>query len=704
MRPLAVIEMQKPCTRLALVLPLALALSGVGCSRTRGADPLGSGVSQAADAGATPCPVCDDGQFCNGPELCAKESLMCLPGTPPRCDDHDECTLDACDSTLNDCTHQKRPRDEDHDGFDACAGDCDDGDPAVHPGATETCNRIDDDCDGQLDEGLRSECGDCRPGCRLLHLPGQGDVWHPTADNSDAVVVDGDGGPLVLTADMHQRFDAWIANFVKGQVTKLDTRDGKQLARYDSVLLGDGNGAEPPDEPCDQQGLGQKAGGNCPSRTAVDFQGAVYVANRAFGRQGTVTKIAGFEQDCIDRNRDGAIQTSRDVNGNGQIDTYLEGEMLGQDDECLLWTVDVGGVAGVPRAVAVAADGSVWVGLHGDSRVVQLDPSNGEVLSQIAVPGFKPYGAAMDSHGLLWLVESLTGHILSIDTAAGTAGKSISAPAPQKGCPSSYGIAVDPEGRVWIAGFTCPYAFGYDPDSGRWTSVSIPDSGVTRGIAADDRGQIFVAASHEWIHIDPSSTFGFLEASDPITRLTVFRADDGRSVRIFGTPEAPLPGSGSIGVGLDSDGRAWLVNQKSGSATRVNIDSGEIKHFGVGDLPYTYSDFTGFALRRITAPSGFIRGVLEGCTMGPTEWEQLTVSAKLSGDAQIQIRVRTAGDLSALAAAHWLGPWAEATIDLMAAPGPLTRDRLLEVEARLVSADRRSSPALSEITVRINCP
>ena len=47
--------------------------------------------------------------------------------------------------------------DSDSDGFTE-ADDCDDLDPTVYPGATEYCNDIDDNCDGQVDvEAVETE-------------------------------------------------------------------------------------------------------------------------------------------------------------------------------------------------------------------------------------------------------------------------------------------------------------------------------------------------------------------------------------------------------------------------------------------------------------------------------------------------------------------------------------------------------------------
>ena len=43
-------------------------------------------------------------------------------------------------------------------GYVDNAGDCDDQDPLIHPGAPERCNNRDDNCNGQVDEGAASSC------------------------------------------------------------------------------------------------------------------------------------------------------------------------------------------------------------------------------------------------------------------------------------------------------------------------------------------------------------------------------------------------------------------------------------------------------------------------------------------------------------------------------------------------------------------
>jgi hypothetical protein len=550
----------------------------------------------------------------------------------------------------------------------------------------------------------------------------------------DNVQVDPDGN-IVLGGGKTELAFAWIANNDQNTVSKYDTRTGKEVGRYRVAIPIDGR-TKPDGTIGFPNGLRGNEGNN-PSRTAVDLYGDVWVANRAASTQGAVTKIANNKAFCVDRNGNGVINTSEDKNGDGAISINpADQEMIfptdwddpRQYDECILFSTPVGPPGNgtiKARAMAISAGlegtaGDVWVGVHNENSVIKLDPVTGQQVPvnaagqlKINLP-FGPYGAAIDSQQRLWVVSSgLTpARLALVDTNAGVLVLGSIVPS---GTSGAYGIAVDGKDRVWLAGwsagakaFRYTHPPGVGSTLGSWQefdfSNAVSQIGTKirrpRGIAADEQGFI-------WMSSDLNTS------NAAAAQLIAFNGDTG-AIRQFNFPGVGMVDfidatdsrtNQAIGVGLDTDGNAW-VNNRSGNAMRISRDSGEILRTAQQSQGlYTYSDFTGYQLRNFTAPLGSFRQTFTSPECGTeTIWRYLVWDAVVPPKTSIQAFVTASNDQGELTnPALRKGPFTSSPADLRAAGVP--KGRYLRVEFILRSEDRQSqlTPKLKSFDVNYEC-
>jgi hypothetical protein len=136
-----------------------------GVETTFYADADGDGYG---DAGSTTSACSPPEGYVTDNTDCNDADAAVNPGATEVCNGVD----DNCDSNIDEGVETTFYADADGDGYgdagsttSACSApegyvadntDCNDGDASVNPGATEVCNGVDDNCDGNIDEGVET--------------------------------------------------------------------------------------------------------------------------------------------------------------------------------------------------------------------------------------------------------------------------------------------------------------------------------------------------------------------------------------------------------------------------------------------------------------------------------------------------------------------------------------------------------------------
>jgi len=507
----------------------------------------------------------------------------------------------------------------------------------------EVCDGADNNCNGLIDEGVLSTCGTCDMSC-TLQIVGP-DFGNPfDAQGANGVSVD-KNGYLVLDATKSsvQHNNLWVANSPEATVSKVDTKTGNEVGRY-------------------------KICSN-PSRTSVDLNGDVWIGCRG---DGGVAKIIADPKFCTDKNGNGVVNTSTDLNGDGKISG---GEMV-SGDECIKFIVHPDGKT-VARAAGVDKDNHAWMGFWTSKRLRRLEPNAGKVVatSQLMC---SPYGLVIDQKGIVWVQGAGCG-LVRVDPKN---------PAqPTKFKPSfpyrAYGINVDVFGGIWFGGSWG--AARYDPKTNKWLQA--------KGVSASSA----VATSTD------GYTYVVNDGPSTVTKIH----------SVTGTVQGKISlGSGRYphGVALDYDGFVWAVNRQKSTVSKCNPKLMKlVGEYPVGPKPYTYSDMTGYTLHNFTAPKGNFSHV---CGMAgwsgtvaenkvSTVWERIDATVETPAGSYFKIRYRAADSVNALKKA----PWSKDQGPLPPAAMPINlknvKARFLQVEV-FMQADQKSkaSPKLKALKAK----
>ena len=364
------------------------------------------------------------------------------------------------------------------EGLVANADDCDDTDAGVHPEAPERCDLIDNDCDGEIDEGV-------------------GEAWYEDVDG------DGYGDPLAA----HQ-----LCEVASGLVDNgLDCDDSDPEIHPAATEI-----CDLVDNDCDGE-IDEDGGDTWYSDSDYDGYGDPDSAETACDQPaGTVSN----SDDCDDATaasypgaRDGCDGEDNDCDGLVDED-WKDGWLLVTLHEGVAWQIDpatgaitelvelTGSDAVDPTSSDVSEAGLAVYHTNEDYSIKELDICSGAV-TDIGPTGAGKCGAiAFGPSGLLYGLDQNADVLMTLDTTTGAA----STVGPLGHNTGNTGIAYDcADDRLLVIDATTDTLYEVNPTTGALTTVaalSVNFSTVGLEYDAVD-GLLWASTGRAFYTIDP---------------------------------------------------------------------------------------------------------------------------------------------------------------------------------------------------------
>ena len=454
----------------------------------------------------------------------------------------------------------------------------------------------------------------------------------------------------------------WIAASGKHTIVKVNTLTGEILGEYKSG----------PDS----------AGPGNPSRTTVDNDGSLWVANRNHN-PGTVLHIGLVENNqCEDRNGNGVIDTST---GEGDVlswdDESGERSVATAEDECIVSFTRVS--SGGTRHLSLDKDNNLWVGGLGPKNWDLLqggrfdEPNHGSIIQSFSSVGYGGYGGLIDKNNVLWSSAPLLRWNVSLPLTGPNGdpvNNDIGPPVDDRNwagsySPNTYGLCIDSTGNVWATDRNIIHKFSPD---GVWLGSFDHGGnvGFSQGCVVGLDDDVWVAHSLSGASVGRISNNGTL-----IGVITV--------------------GQGPTGVAVDAEGKIWSSDYSGNSLSRIdpslNGGIGAVDFtldLGPGATPYNYGDMTGSA--NTAPPTQGSWTFVYNSSIADREWGILDWDAETPSDSEVIVEARSSNDTITYSAYETAMPG----VDLS-----LPNGQYLEIRVLLIRASTGESPVVNSLDV-----